>query len=71
MDTKSITCSHNFTQGVGVTLHHYRRLDQDSSTCSALEELAPIEDNPSYDFNYQQSTLLPNPITVLPVSFKQ
>ncbi|XP_064397923.1 DBH-like monooxygenase protein 1 homolog [Halichondria panicea] len=57
---------HTHLAGVGVTLHHYRRLDQDSSTCSALEELAPIEDNPSYDFNYQQSTLLPNPITVLP-----
>lgn len=34
---------------------------------TAYQELEPIEDNPNYDFNYQQATHLPHEITVLPV----
>ncbi len=56
----------NVTLGHGVTLRHYRQTT-DESTCSALEELPPIEQNLFYDFDYQQYTVLPRPIKVLPV----
>ena len=51
-------------KGAGVTLRHYRA---NTTECSGTQELEPIEQNLQYDFNYQQSTVLPNPIKVMPV----
>lgn len=50
-----------------MTLRHYRPTSTNETTCSALEELPPIEQNLAYDFDYQQYTVLPTPVTVLPV----
>ena len=51
-------------KGAGVTLRHYRA---NTTECSGTQEMKPIEQNLQYDFNYQQSTVLPNPIKVMPV----
>ena len=37
--------------------------------CGVLEELQPIDINLQYDFNYQQATILPAEVTVMPVGF--
>ncbi len=37
--------------------------------CGVVEQLEPIDENRRYDFNYQQYTILPKTVTVLPVSF--
>ena len=50
--------------GRSVVLQHFRM----NQECNVLEELEPIDINLSYDFNYQQTTHLPTPRTVLPVS---
>ena len=50
--------------GNGVTLQLIRRNQQ----CNVSEALAPVDINLQYDFNYQQFTLLPNEVQVLPVS---
>ena len=50
--------------GNGVTLQLIRRNQQ----CNVSEALAPVDINLQYDFNYQQFTLLPNEVRVLPVS---
>ena len=50
--------------GRALILEHYRKNEE----CGVLEELEPIDINLSYDFNYQQAVLLPQPRTVLPVS---
>ena len=52
--------------GHGLTVRHLRKTD----TCSGYEELAPIDQNPTYDFNYQQTTFLPRRVKVLPVSLR-
>ena len=44
-------------------VRHFRE-----SECGLLEELEPIDENRRYDFNYQQVTLLPREVKVLPVS---
>ena len=49
--------------GHGLVVHHFRE-----SECGLLEELEPIDENRRYDFNYQQVTLLPKPVKVLPVN---
>ena len=51
--------------GRGLVLQHFRM----NQECNVLEELEPIDINLSYDFNYQQTNLLPTPRTVLPVSY--
>ena len=48
--------------GHGVVVRHFRK-----NECG-LQELEPIDENKRYDFNYQQVTLLPKPVKVLPVS---
>ena len=50
--------------GVGITLRHMRW----NSTCGTYQELPPIDQNLQYDFNFQQFTMLPYSVTVLPVS---
>ena len=52
------------TLGREVTLEHYRR----NPVTNQWEELEPIEQNPTYDFNYQQASVLPREHLVLPVS---
>jgi hypothetical protein len=47
-----------------VELQHFRK----TTGCNGLEELKPVDSNPSYDFNYQQTNFLPKEVTVLPVS---
>lgn len=49
--------------GYGLVFEHYRMTDE----CGGLEQLQPIDQNLQYDFNFQQTTVLPTPITVLPV----
>ena len=51
------------TSGHGLVVRHFRE-----SECGLLEELEPIDENRRYDFNYQQVTLLPKPVKVLPVN---
>lgn len=50
--------------GRGLTLQHFRY----NTECGVLEELEPIDQNLRYDFNYQQTTILPKERLVLPVS---
>lgn len=50
--------------GRGVSL----RLIRNTEECGGLEEMRPIDQNLQYDFNFQQFTVLPNEVTVLPVS---
>ena len=50
--------------GHGLILRHFR----ETSTCDGLEELQPIDQNRNYDFNYQQTTILPKTVKVLQVS---
>lgn len=52
------------TIGHGLVVRHFR----ESEECGGLEELKPIDENRNYDFNYQQTTILPRPVQVLPVS---
>ena len=42
---------------------HFRETE-----CGLAEQLEPIDENRRYDFNYQQYTILPRKVTVLPVS---
>lgn len=53
---------HTHLAGRGVELTHIRRNEQ----CDLEEELKPIEANLQYDFNYQQTTHLPEEIELLP-----
>ena len=50
--------------GRGLIVRHYRETEE----CGSLEELQPIDENRRYDFNYQQTTILPRIVKVLPVS---
>ena len=50
--------------GQKVELQHFRY----DESCQGYRELKPIESNPTYDFDYQQTNFLPEEITVLPVS---
>lgn len=50
--------------GKEVELRHFRY----NKACRGYQELEPIEKNPTYDFDYQQTNFLPHEITVLPVS---
>ncbi len=45
-------------------MDHFR-----DAECGLVEQLEPINENRRYDFNYQQYTILPKTVTVLPVSF--
>ena len=63
LDDKS-WLSTNSKLGRGLELQHIRW----NSECGVHEELAPIDLNPNYDFDFQQTTYLPNEVTVLPVS---
>ena len=53
--------------GHGVELQHFRRNDY----CTGIRELKPVDSNPAYDFNYQQTTFLAREITVLPVNIER
>ena len=53
---------HTHLVGVGITLRHMRW----NSTCGTYQELPPIDQNLQYDFNFQQFTMLPYSVTVLP-----
>ena len=50
--------------GHGLVVRHFRLNEE----CGVLEELEPIDENRKYDFNYQQATLLPREVQILPVS---
>ena len=39
-----------------------------TATCNLNEELAPIDENLQYDFNFQQANKLPKEVTIYPVS---
>lgn len=52
-----------FTAGHGLVVKQFRR----TSECGGIEELPLIDENLSYDFNYQQSTYLPKIVKVFPV----
>ena len=49
--------------GRGLILRHLRW----NPECEVMEELAPIDQNLRYDFDYQQTTHLPKEVTILPV----
>ena len=53
----------HFTLGRKVVLQHFRQ----SQDCNGYRELKPIEDNPSYNFDFQQTNFLTKEIEVLPV----
>ena len=50
--------------GHGLVVNQLRENDQ----CGLLEELQPIDENRQYDFNFQQFSILPREVKVLPVS---
>jgi hypothetical protein len=50
--------------GRALELQHLRW----NSECGVYEELTPIDLNLNYDFDFQQTTYLPDEVTVLPVS---
>lgn len=51
--------------GAGLTIQHFRQND----TCpGGYEELKPIDENLSYDFDFQQYITFPQAVKVLPVS---
>ena len=56
---KTLLCA-----GRGLIVQHYRYNEE----CGVLEELEPIDQNMRYDFDYQQTTVLPKEHLVLPVS---
>ena len=65
--TKTISIAYctNTNVGVGLSL---RRVKQ--TTCDGVsyyEEVKPVDRNLRFDFNYQQTTHLPEPVNVLPV----
>ena len=49
-------------------LQHYR-LNREKCN-NGYEELKPVESNPTYDFDYQQTNFLPQEINVKPVRFR-
>lgn len=53
--------------GTGLTLIHLN--ETQCSGTSRYQELPPIDENLSYDFNFQQTTHLSREVTVLPVSY--
>eukprot|EP00731_Ephydatia_muelleri_P014962 Em0008g682a len=53
---------HTHRAGIKITLRHMRW----NKTCGAYQELPPIDQNLQYDFNFQQFTMLPYSVTVLP-----
>ena len=61
----NITMESNLSMFVGreIVVRHFRQNES-----HLLKELEPIDENRRYDFNYQQATLLPKPVKVLPVS---
>ena len=50
--------------GRKLTLHQYRMNEE----CGVLEEIAPIDQNLNYDFNFQQIVHFQNERVILPVS---
>ena len=52
--------------GIGAVLRHVSTVDCDGT--KHYQDLAPIEKNLNYDFNFQQTNHLPNEITIQPVS---
>ena len=58
-----ILLNFSFT-GHGLVVSQLRENDQ----CGLLEELQPIDENRQYDFNFQQFSILPREVKVLPVS---
>lgn len=50
--------------GSALTVQHLRY----NSDCDGYEELAPIDENLMYDFDFQQITHLRNEVIVKPVS---
>ena len=56
---------HTHLLGVSITLHHLRASDQCRSG-SGIEELKPIDANPIYDFNFQE-TVHVNEVVIRPV----
>ncbi len=54
---------YNIFIGVALIVHHLRQ----SVSCGGYEELAPIDQNLQYDFNFQEAVFLPDTINVLPV----
>ncbi|XP_064399035.1 DBH-like monooxygenase protein 2 homolog [Halichondria panicea] len=52
---------HTHLAGHGLVVDHFR-----DAECGLLEQLEPIDENRRYDFNYQQYTILPKTVTVLP-----
>uniref|UniRef100_A0A1X7UIG5 DOMON domain-containing protein n=1 Tax=Amphimedon queenslandica TaxID=400682 RepID=A0A1X7UIG5_AMPQE len=57
---------HTHLAGSGIKLAHLSTAECTSEGKTAYQELQPIENNPHYDFNFQQATHLPQEITVLP-----
>lgn len=53
--------------GRGVAL----RVIRNSEQCGGFEEVQPVDQNLQYDFNFQQFTILPNEVTIYPVSNKR
>jgi hypothetical protein len=55
---------HTHLAGSGLVLRHIRETDCGSD--KRVQEMAPIDSNLKYDFNFQQTNHLPKEITVLP-----
>jgi hypothetical protein len=55
---------HTHLAGTGLNLRHIRQTSCGNTT--RTQEMEPIEKNLKYDFNFQQTSYLPNEITVLP-----
>ena len=54
--------------GTGMTVKHFRKVND--TACNAVEELEPIDSNPSYDFDFQQLNHLQRRVHVKKVSKK-
>ena len=69
LHTSSFTIYDKFEQlhlGRSIILEHYRM----NAECGEMEQLEPIDINLQYDTNFQQTTLFPREVTVLPVSWR-
>ena len=51
-----------------MTVKHFRKVND--TACNAVEELEPIDSNPSYDFDFQQLNHLQRRVHVKKVSKK-
>ena len=54
------------SKGTQMTVKHFRSVND--TACNAVEELEPIDSNPSYDFDFQQLNHLQRRVQIKKVS---